>query len=148
MNQRNKIMSRIFTVIGFVILLSAITLYAFAGSALHFGLGPIEFIVDKGIATLAACVVGIALIVTGACELLIKKSKWAEIEEKDERNVAIARAAKATGYEVMTCLFSISIVVLSFLGTMSNLAFFTLVAVFFISQAVFVFRLWHLHKVM
>lgn len=53
---------------------------------------------------------GIVLIAAGTCELCFKKTR--EQEEKDERNAAIANAAKVTAYEVMTVLFSMPLPVM------------------------------------
>ena len=51
-------------------------------------------------------VIGILLTVMGACDLLIKRDRAMEIEEKDERNVAIANAAMASGFKAMSAAFS------------------------------------------
>lgn len=59
---------------------------------------------------------GIVLIVAGTCELCFKKTR--EQEEKDERNAAIANAAKVTDYKVMTVLFSMPLSVMHFRSKM------------------------------
>ena len=48
--------------------------------------------------------VGIIFILSGS-DLLSKKTKAEEIEENDERNIAIGNAAMALGFKVMTTLF-------------------------------------------
>lgn len=75
-----------------------------------------------------------------------KKTREQEIEAKDERNIALGNAAKATGFEVFTSLFSIAILILALLGYMNTVSFFTLFAAFFIGQSAFIGRLWYLHK--
>lgn len=45
-------------------------------------------------------------------DLLSKKTKAEEIEENDERNIAIGNAAMARGFKVMTILFVLVLFVL------------------------------------
>lgn len=45
-------------------------------------------------------------------DLLSKKTKAEEIEENDERNIAIGNAAMASGFKVMTILFVLVLFVL------------------------------------
>ena len=71
-----------------------------------------------------------------------------KIEESDERNVAISNSAKATGFEVMTCLFSITILVMALLGYLTKGVFFTFIGVFSIAQISFVIRLLYLQRTM
>ena len=70
------------------------------------------------------------------------------VEESDERNVAISNSAKATGFEVMTCLFSITILVMALLGYLTKGVFFTFIGVFSIAQISFVIRLLYLQRTM
>ena len=53
--------------------------------------------------------------------------KQLKIEEKDERNIALANAAKARAYELMMWLYAISISLLGLFNIISVLAFFYLV---------------------
>lgn len=96
----------------------------------------------------ASSLLGIILISSGACELFFKKTKEMIIEESDERNVAIANTAKATGFDVMTSLFSAVILVMALLGYLTKVVLFTFFIVFLISQISFVTRLWYLQKKM
>lgn len=56
--------------------------------------------------------------------------KQLKIEEKDERNIALANAAKARAYELMMWLYAISISLLALFNIISVLAFFILLSVF------------------
>lgn len=93
-----------------------------------------------------AGIVGILLMIAGACDLFVKKSKKMEIEEKDERNVALSNSAKAAGFEVTTMLLSITLFALALLGYVEAAAFFVLFAVYLFGQLVFVLRLWYLQR--
>lgn len=55
--------------------------------------------------------------------------KQLKIEEKDERNIALANAAKARAYELMMWLYAISISLLALFNIISVLAFFILLSV-------------------
>ena len=68
--------------------------------------------------------------------------KQLKIEEKDERNIALANAAKARAYELMMWLYAISISLLALFNIISVLAFFILLSVFAICQIYFIIRLW------
>ena len=72
--------------------------------------------------------------------------KQLKIEEKDERNIALAKAAKARTYELMMWLYAISISLLALFNIISVLAFFILLSVFAICQIYFIIRLWKYHK--
>lgn len=72
--------------------------------------------------------------------------KQLKIEEKDERNIALANAAKARAYELMMWLYAISISLLALFNIISVLAFFILLSVFAICQIYFIIRLWKYHK--
>lgn len=72
--------------------------------------------------------------------------KQLKIEEKDERNIALANAAKARAYETMMWLYAISISLLALFNIISVFAFFILLSVFAICQIYFIIRLWKYHK--
>ena len=91
--------------------------------------------------------VGIILIVSGS-DLLSKKTKAEEIEENDERNIAIGNAAMALGFKVMTTLFVLVLFALIFAGYMNEVSCFGMIAVFMISQVVTVFYTRYLDKTM
>ncbi|HIZ76078.1 MAG TPA: hypothetical protein H9669_00390 [Firmicutes bacterium] len=134
-----KIVSFGILTIGFLIFLGGLFLY---GLGIH-QLLPIP---RPDLFIWATSIAGIALIICGVCELFFKKTREQEIEAKDERNIALGNAAKATGFEVFTSLFSIAILILALLGYMNTVSFFTLFAAFFIGQSAFIGRLWYLHK--
>lgn len=91
--------------------------------------------------------VGIILIVSGS-DLLSKKTKAEEIEENDERNIAIGNAAMALGFKVMTILFALVLFGLIFAGYMNEVSCLGMIAVFIISQVVTVFYTRYLNKTM
>ena len=72
--------------------------------------------------------------------------KQLKIEEKDERNIALANAAKARAYEMMMWLYAISISLLALFNIISVFVFFILLSVFAICQIYFIIRLWKYHK--
>ena len=86
--------------------------------------------------------------VTGACDLLGKKTREMEIEENDERNIALSNSAMASGFKVMNVTIAISVFSLIFTGYMTVVPCFTIIGAYAIGQIVFVVRLWHLHKTM
>lgn len=91
--------------------------------------------------------VGIILILSGS-DLLSKKTKAEEIEENDERNIAIGNAAMALGFKVMTTLFVLVLFALIFAGYMNEVSCLGMIAVFTISQVVTVFYTRYLNKTM
>lgn len=91
--------------------------------------------------------VGIILILSGS-DLLSKKTKAEEIEENDERNIAIGNAAMALGFKVMTTLFVLVLFALIFAGYMNEVSCLGLIAVFMVSQVVTVFYTWYLNRTM
>ena len=85
-----KIVSFGILTIGFLIFLGGLFLY---GLGIH-QLLPIP---RPDLFIWATSIAGIALIICGVCELFFKKTREQEIEAKDERNIALGNAAKATG---------------------------------------------------
>ena len=71
-----------------------------------------------------------------------------EIEEKDERNVAISNAAMASGFKVMSVAVAVSVVILIFTGYLQAVPCFILIGAYFIGQIVFIARLCQLNKKM
>lgn len=134
----------------FNLALIAVGLVVLLGGLLLYSLGIHEVIPIPRTDLLPWCtgVLGSILILSGVCELFFKKTKEIEIEENDERNIAIANAAKATGFDVMISLFSIIIIALALLGYLTKVVFFAFFGVFLITQISFVVRLWYLHKKM
>ena len=70
-----------------------------------------------------------------------KTYKELEIEQQDERNIALANAAKARAYELMLWLYAITILLLRALDRLSIGAFFSLLGVLAICQVYFIIRL-------
>lgn len=134
----------------FNLAMTAVGLVVLLGGLLLYSLGIHEVIPVPRPDLLPWCtgVVGSILILSGACELFFKRTKEIEIEENDERNIAITNAAKATGFDVMLSLFSIAIIALALLGYLTKVVFFTFFGVFLIAQVSFVIRVWYLHKKM
>lgn len=92
--------------------------------------------------------IGIIFIVSGTCDLFVKKTREMEIEEKDERNIALSNAAMASGFKVMNVSISVSLFVLIFTGYMTVVPCFTIIGAFTIGQLAFILKLWHLQKTM
>ena len=72
------------TVTGMIILL---------GGLLTYGLGVHEIIPvpRPDLIVVGTSLIGILLIVSGVCDLFVKKTKEMEIEENDERNISLIR---------------------------------------------------------
>lgn len=134
----------------FNLALIIIGMIVFLGGLFLYGLGVHEIIPvpRQDLLPWSTSILGILFIISGVCELFFKKTKEMQIEESDERNVAISNSAKATGFEVMTCLFSITILVMALLGYLTKGVFFTFIGVFSIAQISFVIRLLYLQRTM
>lgn len=92
--------------------------------------------------------IGIIFIVSGACDLFVKKTREMEIEEKDERNIALSNAAMASGFKVLNVSISVSLFALIFTGYMSAVPCFTIIGAFAVGQLAFIIKLWRLQKTM
>lgn len=128
-------------ILGIILFLGGLFLYGF-------GIHEIIPVPRQDLLPWCTSVLGILFIIEGACELFLKKTKEMKIEKFDERNVAIANSAKATGFEVMTSLFSITMLVMALLGYLTEDIFFTFFIVFLIAQISFIGRLCYLQKKM
>jgi|SRR5690625_315910 len=82
---------------------------------------------------------GVLLIVMGGSSFMYEKYKTQEqlIEENDERNITINRIAKSKAFDLMTVLFSFSLLALAMFGYMNKVSFFTLTGIFLICQIYF-----------
>ena len=102
------------TVTGMIILL---------GGLLTYGLGVHEIIPvpRPDLIVVGTSLIGILLIVSGVCDLFVKKTKEMEIEENDERNISLSNAAMASGFKVMNVTIAVSIFALIFTGTGSRI---------------------------
>ena len=86
------------------------------------------------------------LLYTSEYKLEGQKTKEEEINERDERNIALHNAAMATAFEVMNLFFGIGLVALAMLGYMNRVSFFTLIILYLLSNAIYVLRLRRLEK--
>lgn len=118
------------------------------GGLLTYGLGIHEIVPVPRLIVVGTSLIGILLVLSGACDLFIKKSKEMEIEEQDERNIALSNAAMASGFKVMSFAIAISIFALIFTGYMTVVPCFTIIGAYTAGQIVFVMRLWYLNKTM
>lgn len=136
-----KGLSIFMTVFGMIILL---------GGLLTYGLGIHEIIPvpRPDLIVVGTSLIGIILIVSGACDLFTKKTKEMEIEENDERNISINNAAMASGFKVISFTIAIAIFALIFTGYMTEVSCFTMIGAYAIGQIVYIVRLWYLHKTM
>ncbi len=126
-------------ILGMVILLGGLLLY---GLGIH-ELAPVP---RPDLIVVGTSLIGMFFVVCGACDLLVKKTKDMEIEENDERNIALSNAAMASGFKVMNATIAISIFGLIFTGYMTVVPCFTIIGAYAIGQAVFIARLWYLNK--
>lgn len=122
------------TVTGMIILL---------GGLLTYGLGVHEIIPvpRPDLIVVGTSLIGILLIVSGVCDLFVKKTKEMEIEENDERNISLSNAAMASGFKVMNVTIAVSIFALIFTGYMTVVPCFTIIGAYAIGQIVFIVRL-------
>lgn len=120
------------------------------GGLLTYGLGIHQLIPvpRPDLIVTGTSLIGILLIICGACDLFVKKSKEMIIEENDERNIALSNAAMASGFKVMSFTIAIAIFALIFTGYMTIVPCFTIIGAYTIGQIVFVVRLWQLNKIM
>ena len=137
----NKRLMTFFTVLGVIILL---------GGLLTYGLGIHEMVPvpRPDLIVVGTSLIGILFIIWGVCDLFAKKTKEMEIEENDERNVALSNAAMASGFKVMKVTIAISIFALIFTGYMTVVPCFTIIGAYAVGQIVFIVRLWFLNKTM
>ncbi|MCI8284630.1 MAG: hypothetical protein HFE90_05095 [Firmicutes bacterium] len=112
------------------------------------GVNDIWHISRPNLVVMCTVLIGTFFIVSGACDMFSRKTKEIEIEEKDERNIMISNAAMASGFKTMSTLLSVAVLILTFAGFMDAIACLSVIGVYFISQVVFVYRLWDLHKKM
>lgn len=136
-----KILAYISVIAGLIILL---------GGLLTYGLGINDSIPvpRPDLIVSGSSLIGIILIVSGSCDLFTKKTKEMEIEEKDERNIALGNAAMASGFKVLNVSISISLFALIFTGYMTVIPCFTIIGAFTIGQIAFIIKLRQLHKTM
>ena len=128
----------------------ALGLIILLGGLLSYGLG-INNIIPvprPDLIVSGTTLIGIIFIVSGTCDLFVKKTREMEIEEKDERNIALSNAAMASGFKVMNVSISVSLFILIFTGYMTVVPCFTIIGAFTIGQLAFILKLWHLQKTM
>lgn len=135
---------------GLSIIMTAAGIMVLLGGLLTYGLGIHEIVPvpRPDLIVVGTSLIGILLILSGACDLFVKKTKEMEIEEKDERNIALSNAAMASGYKVMSFAIVISIFALIFTGYMTVVPCFTIIGAYTAGQIVFIMRLWYLNKTM
>lgn len=135
---------------GMLLFMSVAGVIVLLGGLLAYGLGVHELlpVPRPGLVVVGTSLIGILLILCGACDLLAKKSKEMQIEENDERNIALSNAAMASGFKVMSFAIAIAIFALIFTGYMAVVPCFIIIGAYAAGQAVFVVQLWHLNKTM
>ncbi|MFB7157381.1 hypothetical protein [Lysinibacillus sp. NPDC056232] len=86
---------------------------------------------------------GVMLLGSGITELVDEKNKTKEqlIEEKDERNIELRQNAKSKAFDLMINLFGFSLPALAMFGYMNEVSFFSLIALYFICYAYYLYRL-------
>ena len=134
-----KRVSAVLTISGIIILL---------GGLFTYGLGMHEIlpVPRPDLVVWGTSLIGILMIVSGACDLLVKKTRQELIEEQDERNIMISRTAMAWTYQVLTFLMVIAIFALIFMGYMNHISCFVLIVAFLAGQAVLPISIWYLSR--
>lgn len=120
------------------------------GGLLTYGLGMHKMmpVPRPDLIVVGTSLIGILLVMTGICDLFIRKSREVEIEESDERNIALSNAAMASGFKVMSFAMGVSILALIFTGYMTVVSCFTIMGAYVMGLIVFIVRLWHLNRTM
>ncbi len=136
-----KRMAVLMTVGGVIILLGGLLTYVL-------GIHALVPVPRPDLIVVGTSLIGLLLIIPGACDLIGRQSKEMEIEEKDERNIALGNAAMASGFKVMSLAIAIAIFALIFTGYMTIVPCFTLIGAYTVGQLVVVARLWYLQKTM
>lgn len=131
----------VMTVAGGVILLGGLLMYGL-------GLSESAPVPRPDLIVTGTSLIGILLMIAGACGMLAKRSKEMEIEENDERNIALSNAAMASGFKMMSVTIVLSVFALVFTGYMTVVPCFTIIGAYVIGQIVFIVRLTILHKTM
>ncbi len=136
-----KVSSVLMTVAGMILLLGGLLLYGL-------GVHALISVQRPGLLMIGTSLIGTLLIISGSCELFVKKTKEMVIEEQDERNIWIGNAAMASGFKVMNVVLAIAICGLTFTGYLTGVPCYTMIAVFVVGQIAFIMRLWKLNKTM
>lgn len=120
------------------------------GGLLTYGLGINYFmpVPRPDLIVSGSTLIGIIFIVSGSCDLFTKKTREMEIEEKDERNIALSNAAMASGFKVLNISISISLFALIFTGYLTEVPCFVIIGAFTVGQLAFILKLRQLHKTM
>ncbi len=139
--KRNRKFALVCTAVGMIVLL---------GGLLAYGLGATELlpVPRPDLVAAGTTLIGTVLLTTGACDLFVKKTKEIEIEERDERNVALSNAAMAAGFKVMSMAVALCIVTLLFTGCITAVPGFVLMGAYFLGQAAFIITLLKLERTM
>ncbi len=136
-----KTLANLSVTVGLIILMLGLLTYGF-------GINYILPVPRPDLVVYGSTLIGIIFIVSGACDLFTKKTKEMEIEEKDERNIALGNAAMASGFKVLSVSIAISLAALIFSGYMTVVPCFTIIGAFAIGQIAFILKLWRLNKTM
>lgn len=125
-------------VIGVVILLGGLLTY---GLGIHKQL-PIP---RPDLVVYSTTLIGIMLIIMG-CDIFSKPTKEMQILENDERNITIKNTSMAYAYKVTISLLVLVLFALIFMGYMSKVVFFSIVAVIGIGQITWLVSTHYLEK--
>lgn len=136
-----KTLANLSVAVGLIILMLGLLTYGF-------GINYILPVPRPDLVVYGSTLIGIIFIVSGACDLFTKKTKEMEIEEKDERNIALGNAAMASGFKVLSVSIAMSLAALIFSGYMTVVPCFTIIGAFAIGQIAFILKLWRLNKTM
>lgn len=123
-----KTLANLSVAVGLIILMLGLLTYGF-------GINYILPVPRPDLVVYGSTLIGIIFIVSGACGLFTKKTKEMEIEEKDERNIALGNAAMASGFKVLSVSIAMSLAALIFSGYMTVVPCFTIIGAFAIGQS-------------
>lgn len=86
---------------------------------------------------------GTLLLVIGFSVIVGEKYKTEEqqIEENDERMIAIYQSAKSKAYDLVAILFLFALLTLAMFGYMNEVSFFSLVGIYFICHGYYAYNL-------
>lgn len=128
-------------VFGMVVLLGGLFTY---GMGVH-QLAPVP---RPDLIVAGTSLIGTLFLACGSCDLLVRKSRQEEIEERDERNVTISRSAMASAYQVTSIAVTVALFALIFTGYMNEVSCLVIIAALLVGQLTFPIRLWYLQKTM
>lgn len=137
-------LSWLITIVGLFLIVSGIVLGLIGAEVLN-----IPF-VRMDLVPFAVGFCGSLLFMLGIIVILEEKYKTKEqqVEENDERNIAITQKAKSKAFDLMIILFSVGLLTLALLGYMNEVSLFSLIGLYMIGMVYYGYQLRINKKVM